>query len=164
LIGTAALALIGVCVGLMAQFRIAESKKYSEPHELTTYGGTNYIAQLLEATVGRTDSNMVVIVYLRLQNPNPFSLTLKRDWFVLVDNDKDYYQPSTSGTQTPLIVLPPHAVLDREMLTFAVLDGSLGGSIGLQLGQNHWVLVKGPNPYEHSWKVGEFRSFRRRDW
>jgi len=111
-----------VSLGLLAMLRVQEAKEFRQPHSVETYGGTNYIVQLTEAAVGKTETGCVLIIYLRLENRNPYDVTLNRNWFVLVDQDKDYYLPSTTGTQTELIKLPANGVLDREMLSFTVPD------------------------------------------
>ncbi len=155
---------IGVSLGLLAMLRIREAKEFSEPHSVQTYGGTNYAVQLTEAAVGKTETGCVLIVYLRLQNPNAYDVTLRRDWFILIDRDKDYFLPSTTGTQTELIKLPANGVLDREMLSFMVSDNAFAGRVALFVGQNYMVLVKNEGPFEPHLRNGEFRSFRRRSW
>jgi hypothetical protein len=159
-----AIAVIGVSLGTLAMLRVHEAREFSLPHTAATYGGTNYLVQLTEAVVGKIETGCVLIVYLRLQNPNPFDVTLNRDWFVLVDRDKDYYLPSTAGTQTELIKLPANGVLDREMLSFTVPDDAFAGTVALMVGRNYMVLVKDREPFEVRLRAGEFRSFRRRSW
>ena len=81
------------------------------------------MVQLTEAVVRKSETGCVLTVYLRLQNPNAYDVTLDRDWFVLViDRDKDYFLPATIDTQTKLIKLPANGVLDRELLSFVVPD------------------------------------------
>jgi hypothetical protein len=159
-----AVAAIGVSLGLLAMLRIREAKAFREPHAVRTYGGTNYVVQLIEVVVGKTETGCVLIVYLRLQNPNGYDVTLSRNWFVLVDRDKDYFLPSTTGTQTELIKLPAHGVSDREMLSFAVPDDAFAGRVALLVGQDYMVLVKNEESFEAHLRDGEFRSFRRRNW
>ena len=159
-----AVAIIGVSLGLLAMLRIREAKAFRELHTVQTYGGTNYVVQLTEVAVGRTETGCVLIVYMRLQNPNAYDVTLSRNWFVLVDRDKDYFLPSTTGTQTGLIKLPANGVLDREMLSFTVPDDAFVGRVALLVGQNYLVLVKNEGPFEAHLRNGEFRSFRRRSW
>jgi hypothetical protein len=159
-----AVATIGVSLGLLAMLRVREAKDFSEPHIVQTYGGTNYVVQLTEAAVGKGETGCVLIVYLRLQNPNAYDVTLRRNWFILVDRDKDYFLPSTMGTQTELIKMPPNGVLDREMLSFTVPDDAFAGRVALFVGQNYMVLVKNERPFEAHLRNGEFRSFRRRSW
>jgi hypothetical protein len=164
LVAVIALAVIGVSVGLLAMLRVHEAREFSRPHRVEAYGGTNYIVQLTEAVVGKTETACVLIVYLRLENPNPYDVTLSRDWFILVDQDKDYYQPSTTGTQTELIKLPAGGVLDREMLSFTVPDDTFAGSVALMIGRNFFVLVKDQKPFAVRLRSGEFQSFRQRSW
>jgi hypothetical protein len=159
-----AVATIGVCLGLLAMLRIREAKEFCEPHAVQTYGGTNYVVQLTEVAVGKAETGCVLMVYLRLQNPNGYAVTLSRNWFVLVDRDKDYFQSSTTGTQTELIKLPANGVLDREVLSFTVPDDAFAGRVALLVGQNYMVLVKNEEPFEVHLRRGEFRSFRRRNW
>jgi hypothetical protein len=163
-IGLIALAVIALCLGLLAYWRVDESEEYLGSCAVHTYGGTNYVVQLQETMVGRTDAGCVVIVYARFENPNPFEVVLDRNWFILVDHDKDYFQPVTAGTQTPLIKLPARGVVEKEMLSFPVLEDSFAGTLGLKIGQNYWVLIKGPAPYTRKLRSGEFVSFRRRNW
>jgi hypothetical protein len=163
-VGAIAVATIGVSLGLLAMLRIREAKEFSEPHIVQTYGGTNYVVQLTEVAVGKIETGCVLIVYLRLQNPNTYDVTLRRDWFILVDHNKDYFLPSTTGTQAELIKLPANGVLDREMLSFMVPDNAFAGRVALFVGQNYMVLVKNEGPFEAHLRNGEFRSFRRRSW
>jgi hypothetical protein len=164
LVAVIALVVIGVSVGLLAVLRVQEAKEFHRPHPVQTYGGTNYIVQLTEVVVGKTETGCVLIVYLRLRNPNPYDVTLSRNWFVLMDHAKDYYLPSTTGTQTELIKLPANGVLDREMLSFTVPDDAFAGRVALLVGQNYMVLVKNEGPFKVHLQNGEFRSFRRRSW
>ena len=163
-VGALAATVIVLGVGGIAWLRILESKHLSQPCKVRTYGGTNYVVQLLETTVGKVDAGYVVIVYARLRNPNAWDVTLHRDWFVLVDGDKDYFLPSTNGTQTAAITLPANGVLDREMFSFTLPNESLGGTIALKVGQNYWMLVKDEEPFNRTLRSGEFVSFRRRHW
>jgi hypothetical protein len=164
LVAAGAVTVIGVSLGLLAMLRVEEAKEFQQPHNVETYGGTNYIVQLTEVAVGKTETGCVLIIYLRLENPNPYDVTLSRNWFVLVDQDKDYYLPSTTGTQTELIKMPANGVLDREMLSFMVPDDAFAGTVALMVGRNYLVLVKGPEPFKAHLRTGEFQSFRRRSW
>lgn len=164
LVAGVAVAVIAVSLGLLGLLRIREAKEFSRRYIVETYGGTNYVVQLTEAAVGKTDTACVLIVYLRLQNPNPYDVTLNRNWFILVDQVKDYYLPSTTGTQTELIKLPANSVLEREMLSFTVPDNAFAGTVALMVGRNYLVLVKDQAPFEAHLRDGEFRSFRRRSW
>ena len=155
---------IAVSLGLLAVLRIRETKEFCEPHAVQAYGGTNYVVQLTEAVVRKSETGCVLMVYLRLQNPNAYDVTLDRDWFVLVDRDKDYFLPSTTSPQTKLIKLPANGVLDRELLSFVVPDDAFVGMVALLVGQNYLVLVKNDEPFAVHLRNGEFRSFRRRGW
>ena len=163
-VAAVALVTLGVCLGLLAVLRIREAREFSEPHRVQTYGGTNYVVQVMEAALGKTGTDSVLIVYLRLQNPNAYEVTLNRNWFILVDRDKDYFQPSTTGTQMELIKLPANGVLDREMLSFTVPEDATAGRVALMIGQNYMVLLKDAVPFQAHLQDGEFRSFRRRSW
>jgi hypothetical protein len=164
LVAVIALTVIAVSLGLLAMLRIREMKEFRQPHRVATYDGTNYIVELTEAVVGKNDTGCVLIVYARLQNPNPYDVTLNRNTFILVDHAKDYYLPSTTGTQTGLIKLPANGVLDREMLSFTVPDDAFAGAVALMVGQNYLVLVKDEEPFQVHLRNGEFQSFRRRSW
>ncbi len=164
LVAVIALVVIGVSFGLLALLRVQEAKEFRRPHPVQTYGGTNYIVQLTEVVVGKTETDCVLIVYLRLRNPNPYDVTLSRRWFVLVDHAKDYYLPSTTGTQTELIKLPAKGVLDREMLSFTVPDDAFVGAVALLVGREYMILLKDEEPFEVRLRNGEFRSFQRRHW
>lgn len=164
LVGVVAAVVVAGSLALLGWMRVREAQEFSAPHRVQTYGGTNYIAQLLETSVGGATSGAVVIVYLRVENPNDFELTLDRNWFILVDHDKDYYLPATSGTQQPLIKVAPRGVSEREMLSFTVMEGSFAGTLGLQLGQNYWVLLKGEEPYAAQLRDGQFHTFKSREW
>ncbi|HVM59419.1 MAG TPA: hypothetical protein VMV72_01000 [Verrucomicrobiae bacterium] len=164
LIAVIAIGVIGLSIGLLALLRVQEARAFHRPHQVQTHGGTNYIVQLSEVMVGRTETGCVLIVYLRLQNPNPYDVTLQRNWFVLMDRAKDYFLPSTTGTQTELIKLPAHGVLDREMLSYAVGDDAFAGTVALLVGRNYMVLVKDAEPFDVRLRDGEFRSFQTRHW
>ena len=142
LVAVITLAVIGVSFGLLALLRVQEAKEFRRPHTVQTYGGTNYVVQLTEVVVGKTETGCVLIVYLRLKNPNPYDVTLRRNWFVLADHAKDYYLPSTTGTQTELIKLPAKGVVDREMLSFTVADDAFAGAVALMVGRQYMVLLK----------------------
>jgi len=157
-------AIIGAGLGLMAMLRIQEAKEFSQPHQVQTDGGTNYVVQLTEAAVGKTMTGCVLILYLRLENPNSFDVTLGRNSFILVGHDTDQYLPSTMGTQAELIRIPANGVLDREMLSFTVPEDTFAGSVALRAGQNCSFLVKNQKPFGVRLRDGEFRSFRRRSW
>ena len=164
LVAGIALAVISVSLGLLAMLRLQEAKVFRQPHQVETYGGTNYIVALTEVAVGKTDTGCVLIVYMRLQNPNPYDVTLDRNWFILMDHAKDYYLPSTTGSQTGLIKLPANGVLDREMLSFTVPDDTFVGAVALMVGRNYLVMEKDDDPFQVRLHSGEFQSFRRRSW
>ena len=164
LVGAIVLVVIGMSLGLLAMLRVQEAKEFHRRHPVQTYGGTNYVVQLTDVVVGRTATGYVLLVYLRLENPNPYDVTLSRNWFVLMDHARDYYLPSTTGTQTELIKLPANGVLDREMLSFTVGDNTFAGTVALLVGRNHMLLIKDEAPLEAPIRNGEFRSFQRRHW
>ena len=158
-----ALAAVAV-VALLALRRVRQAHWLSQPCTVHTFGGTNYIAQVLDTTVGRTDSGYLVIVAVHMQNPNPYAIELARNWFLLVDSGKEYYQPSTTGTQTATIRLPPGGAVERELLSFAVKGDAFQGMLAVQLGRNYWMLIKEPKPYPPRLQAGQFITFHRRDW
>lgn len=164
LVGGAAAAVIAISLAVMTMWRVQEARDFGQAHFVRTYAGTNYVVQLTETAIGRTDSGYVLLVHLRLRNPNPFELPLNRNAFILVDHDKDYYLPTTSGTQTELIKIPANGVLDNEMLSFAVPEDSLDGTVALQVGHHYMVLLKDEEPFGGKLSSGEFRVFRRRNW
>ena len=162
--GAAVTLLIAGGVGATAWLRIAESHRLTQLHQVVTQGGTNYVVQVLETTVGKTDSGYVLIVYLRFQNPNIFDVALRRDQFVLTDRNKNSFRPSNNAGQPALIGLPANGVVDREMFSFALPEDSLGGTIRVLVGQNYWVMLKDEKPFTRTLRSGEFVSFRRRQW
>jgi hypothetical protein len=159
-----ALAVIAVCLAVIGLYRVQEVRAFGRPHRVQTYGGTNYVVRLAETTIGRTDSGRVVIVRLILANPNPFDIVLDRNWFILVDMDKDYFLPTPAGAEAAAIKVPARAVRDDELLTYAVDETSFDGTLGLFVGHHYVVLLKGIEPYTRELAVGEYRSFRRADW
>jgi hypothetical protein len=163
-VGTVAATVIVLSAGLSAWLRILESRQLSQLCPVQTYGGTNYVVQLQKTVVGRTDNGYVVILYARLQNPNAYDVQLQRDWFVLIDGDKEYFLPTTNGTQTATITLPAGGVRDGEMFSFALPETALGGTIALKVGKDYWVMVKEDKPFDRILRNGEFVSFRRRQW
>lgn len=163
-LGVILLVVIGGGLAGLGWLRVREAREYSQPYQVHTYTGTNYVAQLAETTIGRTDTGYLVIVNVRLQNPNPFPLRLSRNWFLLVDHDKDYYQPTIAGTQPEWIVIPAQGVAEHEPLTFAVPTDSFAGSLAVQVGQNYWVLLKTPKSQVPELRPGQFHTFRRRNW
>ena len=164
LVGAIALVVIGVSLGLLAMLRVQEAKEFHRRLPMQTYGGTNYVVQLSEVVVGRAGTGCLLLVYLRLENPNPYDVTLNRNWFVLVDHARHNYLPSTAGTQSELIKLPANGVLDREMLSFTLPDDAFAGAIALLVGRQYMVLLKDEQPFRLRLRNGEFRSFQRRHW
>ena len=164
IIGLAAVAVIGICLALLGLMRVREARQFSQSYPVQSYTGINYVVQLLETTVGKVETGHVVIVYARFENPNPTEVVLKREWFVLVDHDKDYYLPTTSGTHSPLIRLPPNGVLEKEALSYAVSDDSFAGTLGLEIGQHYFVLIKNEKPWKQMLRQGHFVTFHGRDW
>ena len=149
-----------ISVGTLAWLRTRDSQVFSQPCSVHTYGGTNYTVQLLETAIGRVETGCVVIVSLRLANPNPFAVTLHRDWFVLLDHEKEYYEPTQLGT----IVIPAQGFIEREAFGFVVTDEALAGLLALKVGQQYFLTVKSPRPYPPPTRPGRFVSFRQRDW
>jgi hypothetical protein len=159
-----ALLIAGVGVGLLALFRVQQAKEFSRPRQVQTRDATNYVVRLLEAAVGRSDTGCVLILYMQLENPNSFEVTLYRKWFVLIDHDKIRYLPSMRGTQSELIKLPANGVLEKEMLSFTVPDDTFASRVTLMVDQKYRILVKDEIPFNVRLRNGEFRSFRRRSW
>ena len=164
IVGAAALFVIGVCLLLDAPIPVSRVHEFGEPHEVTTFGGTNYVVELSETTVGRTDGGHAVIVYLNIRNPNDSELVLERDWFVLLGPDREYFQPSTTGTQQPQINVPAHGVAEEEMLSFLLGETTLDGGITLKIGKDYWVMLKRMQPLRGKLKQGQFRSFKDTNW
>jgi hypothetical protein len=148
----------------LAWLRTKEAGAFSRPYRVHTFGGTNYVLQLTSTTVGRAHTNYVVILAARLENPNPSEVVLQRDWFILMDHDRDYYQPSTNGTQTPLIRLPPHGMLERELFSYTVPGDTFDGALAFLAGHQYFVLVKSRHPYRPELEDGKFITFHRRNW
>jgi hypothetical protein len=164
MVGIVAVGVIGISAALLAMMRVKEAREFSQRYRVQTFAGTNYVVQLLETTVGKVETGTVVIVYARFENPNPTELVLQREWFVLADHDKDYFLPVTSGTQSPLIKLPPNGVLDREALSYAVRDDSFAGALALEVGHHYFVLVKNEKPWTQRLDAGKFVTYHSRDW
>jgi len=152
------------CAGLLAWRRVRDAAMLSQPYAVKTPTGTNYVVQLRDVTIGKLSTGYVLLVTMRLENPNAFELELDRRNLILVDQTKEYYWPSMTGTQTPLIHLPPKSNLDKELLSFVVTDEALQGTLALQVGWRYMVMVKEARPFARSMKSGEFISFRGRDW
>ena len=156
--------VISLSLLLMAALRMREARQFSQSYRVQTSTGTNYIVQLLETTVGRVETGCVVIVYARFENPHSVELVLRREWFVLADSGGDYYLPATSGTQAPLIKLPANGVLEKEALSYAVNERSLSGALALKIGHEHSVFINDGKPWTRRLPVGQFVTFRSRDW
>ena len=155
--------IVGVSVGVLALFRVQQAKEFSLPRPLQTMDGTNYVLRLQEITVGKTDTGYVMIVYVRLENPNPFSVTLDRLSFVL-SAQRRHYLPSITGTQTELIKLPAQGVLEREMFSFSVPENAFRRRVALLIDYKYRILIKDDVPFDGRLRPGDFRSFRRRSW
>ena len=164
LVVVVALLIAGVGIALWALFRLQQAWEFSQPHDVRSRGGVTYVVRLLEADVGKADTNYLLILYLRFENPGPDSITLRREWFGIIDRHRKFYPPSVSGTQTELITVPAHGVSDREMLSYTVPDKVLAGRVELVAGQNHTILVKDRAPFNVPLRDGEFCSFRRQSW
>lgn len=164
LVLAAGLVVLAAGFSLLALRRVRAANNYSQTYSVRTHAGTNYLAQITATTIGRTDTGYLVTLQLRLQNPHPEPLRLSRDWFLLVDHDKDYFQPTTTGAQPAWITIPAHGVAENERFTFAVPADSLDGALAVQLGQNYWIMIKTPDSPVPPLRAGEFISFQRRDW
>jgi len=149
---------------VLARLRINEAREFSQPYRVRTSAGANYVIRLASTTVGRVNTNHLVILAARLENPNPFEVVLQRDWFVLMDHDRDYYLPSTNGAQTALIRIPPHGARERELFSYTVPGDTFEGVLTLLAGHQYFVLVKSRHPYRPDLSDGEFVTFHRRDW
>jgi len=149
-----------LCIGTLAWLRIRIARRFTEPCHVHTDGGTNYVVQLLKTTVGRTDNGCVVIVYLGLRNPNLYEVTLKRESFVLMDHEKKYFKPMIPGE----IRIPAGGLVEQEAFSFAVPDEALAGMITLEVGQNHFAMVKSSRSFTRQLSKGQFLMFRQPDW
>ena len=158
------LALAVAALALLALVRLRQARQLSQPCTVHAGGSTNYVAQILETTVGRTDTSYLVIVAVRLQNPNPFAVTLARKGFLLVDSRKEHYEPSTTGTQTVTIELPAGGAVEHELLSYAVPAEAFQGRLAVQLGPHDRLLIKEPKLYQPHLAPGRFVTFHRRDW
>ena len=149
-----------ISFGTLAWLRLRDAREFAQPCQVHTYGGTNYTVQLLDTAVGRVETGCVVIVSVRLANPNPYEVTLQREWFVLMDHEKEYYEP----TQLGLIQIPAHGIIEREAFGFLVTDEAMAGLLALKIGQQYLLTVKSSRPYPQPVEKGRFISFRQRDW
>lgn len=165
LMSLAVLAIIGVSMGLLALFRVQQAEEFSRPYSIQMTEGTNYVLRVLEVAIGKADTACVLIVYLRLENPNPFDLMLERRSFFLADRHRTRYRPVTTGTQNELIKLPANGVLEREMLSFTLPDDVFAGRVALLIGdRRNRIVIKDETPFFAKLRDGEFRSFRRSKW
>jgi hypothetical protein len=155
--------IIGVGTGVLALFRVQQAKEFGLPHHLQTWRGTNYVLRLQETVIGKTDTGYVVMVFVRLENPNPFDLTLDRLSFVLSAHRR-HYLPSTTGTQSELIKLPARGVLEREMLSFSVPENAFTRRVMLLVDYVYRIEIKDDVPFTGGLRPDEFRSFRRWSW
>jgi hypothetical protein len=153
-----------ISIFIWGRWRTRDARQFMLPRQVHTYSGTNYVFQLTDVTIGRLPSGYLVIVAARLENPNLFPVELARNWFVLVDGERDYYQPSTNGTQTAFIVLPPGGRIERELFSYHVSDAALGGVLAILAGHQHWVMVKEKFVYKPTLRDGEFVTFQRANW
>jgi len=163
-IGVAALVVLLASLATLGYLRAREARQFSERHAVRTYGGTNYVATLQQTTIGRTAAGYIVILAVEFENPNPFPVRLDRNWFILVDHDKDFYLPATTGTHERWIDLPARGTVEKETLSYAVPADSFAGVIAVQLGHQYWTLVKEVGEFTEPLADGQFRSFRRRHW
>ena len=164
IVGSAAIVVIGMGFLLVGSMRVREARQFSHSHRVQTTNGTNYVVQLLETTVGRVETGCVVIVYARIENPNPVELELRREWFVLAGSAEDHYRPATDGTQAPLIKLPANGVLEKEALSYAVNERALSGVLALKIGHEYSVSINNGKPWTRRLPVGQFVTFHSRDW
>lgn len=164
LVGVAALTIVGVSLGLLAMMRVQEARQFSQSYRVQTSAGTSYGVQLLETTVGKVETGYVVIVYARFENPNPTELVLPREWFALADLGGDDYRPTTDGTQAVLIKLPANGVLEKEALSYVVNERALSGTLALKIGHKYSVVINNGRPWTRRLPVGQFVTFRSRDW
>lgn len=163
-IGIGAVLVIAVCLALLAGGRVQDARQFGQAHQVRTYSGTNYVFQFVEATVGKVDTGCVLIVYARIENPNPFPLTLNRDWFVLMDHDKDYFLPVATSGQTGAITIPAQGMVEKEALSYVVPDDSLQGILAVSIGHYYFARFKSEKPLSRPLEPGKFVTFRQSNW
>jgi hypothetical protein len=163
IIGGLAVFVIGG-TGWLAWTRTSDAREFSQPATVKTYGGTNYVVQFTEVTVGKVASGCVVIVSARFSNPNPYPVRLHRKWFMIVDHDKDYYLPTITPQQPDEFVLPAGGELAKEPLTYVMPEDSLAGTLAIMAGHYHYLLIKSPKPMSEPLQPDRFLTLRRRDW
>lgn len=163
-LGLVGVLLVLAAVAWTALVRWRDARGFGATHRVETVQGTHYVVRLREVTIGRTATGPLVLVALRLENPNPEPLALERQWFVLVDGDKDYYLPQTTESQPATIRIPARGQVDNELLVYAVSEDAFQGVLGLQIGHYYWALLKNVAPYAVPLAADEYRTFRRREW
>ncbi|MEI6083362.1 MAG: hypothetical protein WCS70_03580 [Verrucomicrobiota bacterium] len=164
LIGVVALLVIAVCTALLVWLRLGDARLFGQAYKVRTYAGTNYVFQFIETTVGKVESGCVLIVSARIENPNPVTLTLQRDWFVLADHDKDYYQPVLTTGQTGTITIPANGVAEKEAFHFVVPDDTLTGLLALSVGHHYFAMFKSDKPMSRQLTKGQFVTVRQLNW
>jgi hypothetical protein len=163
-LGGAAVLMIAVCTALLAWLRMGDARQFGKSYSVRTYAGTNYVFQFIETTVGKAETGCVLIVYARIENPNPAPLVLQRDWFVLVDNDKDYFQPVPVAGQSKTITIPAHGITEKEALSFVVPDDTLNGVLALTIGHQYFARIKSDKPMSRPLRKGQYVTFRQVNW
>lgn len=158
------LVFVGAGAAWLAWTRTSDAREFSQPAEVKTFGGTNYVVQLTEVTVGKVASGCVVIVSARFSNPNPYPVTLHRKWFMIVDHDKDYFLPTITPQQLDTFVLPANGEQSKEALTYVMPEDSLDGTLAVMAGHYHYLLIKSPKPMSEPLRADQFLTLRQRDW
>lgn len=153
-------AVLGLVLGGVIWRRNVNARRFGRVYPVRTFTGTNYHVQLLEVTVGKSNTGCVLTVYARFENPNPQALTLQPAWFVLVDHDKDYF----STTTIPPIVLPAGGALDKVGLNYVIPEDSLAGMLALTVGHHYFVLIKSAKAMRQPLVNGQFLMFHQLDW
>jgi len=164
LLGGGAVLVMAICLALLAWLRLGDARQFGQAYKVKTYDGTNYVFQFIETTVGKVETSCVLIVYARIENPNPAPLTLKRDWFVLVDDDKDYFQPVATTGQSSTITIPANGVAEKEALSFVVPDDTLNGMLALNVGHRYFATFKSSKPLSRPLLKGQYVTFRQLNW
>ena len=127
LLGGGALLVIVICTALLAWWRLEDARQFGQTYQVHTYTGTNYVFQFVAATVGKVETGCVLIVTARIVNPDPFPLTLQRDWFILATTIRIICCRWPHGAE-PHITIPANGVAEREALDF------VGAGCGVQGG------------------------------
>lgn len=152
-IGIVVIGAAVLIVLLIAAIHVKAARQFSQKHRVQ-----NFVVQLLETTVGKLDTGSVVIVYARFENPGSTELDLPRESFRLAGRS-----PVTNGTQAALIKVPANGVLEKEALSYAIGDEVFAGALTLEVGRDQ-LLVKNAKPWTQRLPVGQFVTFRSRDW